>query len=76
VQKQHIVLEGEVPSAMDPPPGCPFQTRCHWKSEVPGTLCETDLPPLRSLGAGHVVKCHLADDLLARMQPVIGTAAE
>jgi peptide/nickel transport system ATP-binding protein len=32
VEKQHIVLEGDIPSAMNPPPGCPFQTRCRWKS--------------------------------------------
>jgi peptide/nickel transport system ATP-binding protein len=31
VKKQHIVLEGDIPSAMNPPPGCPFQTRCRWK---------------------------------------------
>jgi peptide/nickel transport system ATP-binding protein len=36
VKKQHIVLEGDIPSAMNPPPGCPFQTRCRWKKDVPG----------------------------------------
>jgi peptide/nickel transport system ATP-binding protein len=74
VQKQHIVLEGDIPSAMNPPPGCPFQTRCRWKSEVGGNLCETTVPPARTLAAGHQIKCHLADDILARMQPVITTA--
>jgi peptide/nickel transport system ATP-binding protein len=30
VTKKRIVLEGDIPSAMNPPPGCPFQTRCRW----------------------------------------------
>jgi len=76
IEKQHIVLEGDIPSAMNPPPGCPFQTRCRWKSEVPGGLCETEVPPVRDLAEGHQVKCHLADDILARMEPVIKVAAE
>ena len=76
VEKKHIVLEGDVPSAMNPPPGCPFQTRCRWKSQVPGNLCETEVPPVRMLAEGHQVKCHLADDILARMEPVIKIAAE
>ncbi|MEO9575778.1 MAG: ABC transporter ATP-binding protein [Tateyamaria sp.] len=76
VEKQHIVLEGDIPSAMNPPPGCPFQTRCRWKSEVPGGLCEQEVPPVRQLAEGHQVKCHLADDILARMEPVIKIAAE
>jgi len=76
IEKEHIVLEGEIPSAMDPPPGCPFQTRCRWKSQVPGDLCDTQVPPVRDLGAGHQLKCHLADDILRRMTPVIKIAAE
>ncbi|MEY8802674.1 dipeptide ABC transporter ATP-binding protein [Leisingera sp. XS_AS12] len=76
VEKEHIVLEGDIPSAMDPPPGCPFQTRCRWKSEVPGNLCEREVPPQRQLGKGHQIKCHLDDATLARMTPVIKTAAE
>ncbi|MEQ9693450.1 ABC transporter ATP-binding protein [Shimia sp. SDUM112013] len=76
VEKEHIVLEGDIPSAMNPPPGCPFQTRCRWKSEVPGGLCEQEVPPVRHLAEGHQVKCHLAEDVLARMTPVIKIAAE
>ncbi|MBK5927581.1 ABC transporter ATP-binding protein [Rhodobaculum claviforme] len=74
VVRKRIVLEGDIPSAMDPPPGCPFQTRCHWKSRVPGTLCETELPPLRKLAPGHQVKCHLSAEELATMEPVIALA--
>jgi peptide/nickel transport system ATP-binding protein len=76
VKKTHIVLEGDIPSAMNPPPGCPFQTRCRWKSKVPGNLCDTEMPPVRLLAQGHQIKCHLADDVLADMQPVITIAAE
>ncbi|NRA98238.1 MAG: ABC transporter ATP-binding protein [Rhodobacteraceae bacterium] len=76
VEKQHIVLEGDIPSAMNPPPGCPFQTRCRWKSDVPGGLCEKEVPPVKKLSNGHQIKCHLADDILERMEPVIKIAAE
>jgi peptide/nickel transport system ATP-binding protein len=76
VQKKRIVLEGDIPSAMNPPPGCPFQTRCHWKSKVPGNLCETEVPPIRDLGGKHQIKCHLPDEEFAKMEPVIKIAAE
>ncbi len=76
VEKTHIVLEGDIPSAMNPPPGCPFQTRCRWKAQVPGNLCETEVPAQRDLAPGHQIKCHLTDDILRRMEPVIRIAAE
>ncbi|MBD3663104.1 ABC transporter ATP-binding protein [Sulfitobacter sp. TSTF-M16] len=78
VKKKHIVLEGDIPSAMNPPPGCPFQTRCRWKSEVPGGLCEKEVPPQRTMADGHQIKCHLSDEKLDEMEPVIevGVAAE
>ncbi len=76
VEKEHIVLEGDIPSAMNPPSGCPFQTRCRWKSEVPDGLCDREVPPVRELAPGHQVKCHLSDAALATMRPVIKIAAE
>ncbi len=76
VQKKRIVLEGDIPSAMNPPPGCPFQTRCRWKSKVAGGLCETEMPPVRILADGHQIKCHLPDAEFAAMEPVIKIAAE
>jgi peptide/nickel transport system ATP-binding protein len=76
VKKKRIVLEGEIPSAMNPPPGCPFQTRCRWKVRVPGNLCETVVPPMVTLGPAHQVKCHLSPDEFAGMEPVITIAAE
>jgi peptide/nickel transport system ATP-binding protein len=74
--KRRIVLEGDIPSAMNPPPGCPFQTRCRWKTEVPNNLCEQDVPPIRTLANGHQLKCHLSDEVLTQMEPVIKMAAE
>ncbi len=71
VVKKHIVLEGDIPSAMNPPPGCPFQTRCRWKQFVPGNKCETQVPPMKDLGNGHKSLCWLDDDQLASMEPVI-----
>ncbi|WP_416898523.1 MAG: dipeptide ABC transporter ATP-binding protein [Minwuia sp.] len=76
VEKKHIILDGDIPSAMNPPPGCPFQTRCRYKDQVPGNLCETEVPPTKEVGPGHFSKCHLADDILARMEPVISFEAK
>jgi len=76
VKKKHVVLEGDIPSAMNPPPGCPFQTRCNWQTTVADGLCDKEVPPMRTLAAGHQVKCHLSDADLAGMEPVIQIAAE
>ena len=74
VVKKHIVLEGEIPSAMNPPTGCPFQTRCRYKHLVPDGRCEKEVPPVRDLGQGHRSLCWLSDDVLAKMEPVITLA--
>ncbi|MEP4195859.1 MAG: ABC transporter ATP-binding protein [Aliishimia sp.] len=76
IEKKHIVLEGDIPSAMNPPSGCPFQTRCGWKSKVAGGLCEKEVPPVRILAQGHQIKCHLPDEDLNQMEPVIKIAAQ
>ncbi len=73
VQKKHIVLEGDIPSAMDPPPGCPFQTRCGWKYKVKDDLCEKLVPPNVRMADGHTIKCHLSAADFASMEPVIVT---
>ncbi|CUH82101.1 Glutathione import ATP-binding protein GsiA [Tritonibacter multivorans] len=76
IEKEHIVLEGDIPSAMNPPTGCPFQTRCRWKDKVAGGLCEKEVPPIKTLEGGHQIKCHLGDDVMESMTPVIKIAAE
>jgi peptide/nickel transport system ATP-binding protein len=73
VHKKHIVLEGDIPSALDPPPGCPFQTRCPRKL---GRICEEEAPPIRSFGRGHRIACHIAPEDLLRMDPVITLGAK
>jgi oligopeptide/dipeptide ABC transporter ATP-binding protein len=55
--RPHIPLEGDPPSALNPPPGCRFHTRC----PVADTRCRAELPPLRDLGGGHRVACHHAE---------------
>ena len=76
VIRKRIVLEGDIPSAMNPPPGCPFQTRCRWKDQVPNGLCDREMPPVRQLQGAHQIKCHLSDEILAGMEPVIKLAGE
>lgn len=71
VKKKRIILDGDIPSALNPPSGCPFQTRCPRKAMVEGDVCETTLPPMRTLADGHQVKCHLAQSILDEMEAVI-----
>ncbi|HCH23700.1 MAG TPA: ABC transporter ATP-binding protein [Oceanospirillaceae bacterium] len=73
IEREHIVLKGDIPSAVNPPSGCPFQTRCQHKDKV-GSKCETEVPPLRVLADGHEIKCHLDDAHLDAMTPVIKLA--
>ena len=53
------ILSGEVPSPINPPPGCRFSPRCIFVQDV----CKTDDPPLRDVGDGHLVACHFAGEL-------------
>jgi oligopeptide transport system ATP-binding protein len=50
---------GDVPSPMDPPPGCRFNTRCSFATDK----CRVEEPPLRSMGTGHLSACHYAETL-------------
>ena len=60
-----IRLAGEVPSAIDPPSGCVFHTRCARKL---GAICETREPPPLAAGEGHVIHCHIPAAELSRQQ--------
>lgn len=55
-QSEDIVLEGDIPSPVNVPDGCPFHTRCGQKI---GAICENTRPLLREHTAGHKVACHL-----------------
>lgn len=71
VTRTRIALKGEMPSAMDPPPGCPFQTRCLHSADVPDGRCAHELPDLRDLGGGHQIRCHLPPETLRAMTQAI-----
>ena len=71
IDNKYIVLDGDVPSAMSPPSGSPFQTRRHWKEKVVGNLCYTEVRPLRHLVNSYQIKCHRSDELLAQIDPLI-----
>jgi oligopeptide transport system ATP-binding protein len=55
-KRKRIMLPGDVPSPIAPPPGCTFHPRCPVKE----ARCEQDIPQLREIEPGHWVSCHLA----------------
>ena len=55
-RRERIILEGTVPSPIDPPSGCHFHTRCFAKI---GAICKEQEPEFTSVGEGHRVACHL-----------------
>ncbi len=54
---KRIVLEGDIPSPIDPPPGCRFKGRCKYATEK----CGKEEPLLKEVKPGHFVACHLFD---------------
>ena len=56
-KRKKVSLQGEVPSPVEPPPGCRFHTRCPKAME----LCRREQPALRPLEVDHLVACHLYD---------------
>lgn len=56
-EKHRIILEGDIPSPMNPPSGCRFHTRCPYATE----RCKVDVPLLKQVGSDHFVACHLVE---------------
>ncbi len=54
-KRQRILLPGEIPSPISPPPGCRFHTRCHYRMDI----CDRVEPEYREVAANHAVACHL-----------------
>lgn len=54
-KRHRIILEGDVPTPINPPAGCPFATRCIYATE----LCKKQKPALEDVGKGHYVACHI-----------------
>ena len=73
VTKREIVLEGNLPSAMKPPKGCPFCTRCHRKI---GEICDNEPPPEQVVEDRHVIKCHIPLEELKQVDHVIHVPKE
>lgn len=68
IEGRRVILEGDVPSAIDPPTGCPFHTRCHRKV---GPICEQQLPVEQRGGDGlHRIACHIPWAELTESGPV------
>jgi peptide/nickel transport system ATP-binding protein len=71
--RERIRLEGEIPSAANPPSGCVFHTRC---PRFLGEVCVNTEPPLAESEPGHAIRCHIPLEELRRLQsqevPVAG----
>jgi peptide/nickel transport system ATP-binding protein len=61
-QAERIILQGDVPSPVNPPKGCRFHPRCSYAKDI----CGKEAPELRDLGGEHFVACHFAHELSLR----------
>ena len=59
MKMERVILEGDVPSPANPPPGCVFHPRCRFAQDI----CREQEPPLAQIGPGHSARCHFADEL-------------
>ena len=54
-KSKRIVIQGDVPTPIDPPSGCPFRTRCPYAKDI----CAEQRPEMRDIGGGHYCACHM-----------------
>jgi peptide/nickel transport system ATP-binding protein len=75
VGQKRIRLVGTVPSAINPPTGCRFHTRCPRRTILPdgGKICETEAPIWQEDIDGHRIYCHIPLDQLREFEPVVST---
>ncbi len=59
IEMTPVHLKGEIPSPVNPPPGCRFHTRCPYVQDV----CRTEMPQWQEIETGHFVACHFTDTL-------------
>jgi peptide/nickel transport system ATP-binding protein len=72
IRQERIRLEGEIPSPINPKPGCRFASRCPRKV---GSICETEPPPQQQAGDGHMIFCHIPLAQLQQAAPVLQVAS-
>jgi len=58
-KRKKIILSGEIPSPMNPPPGCAFHTRCPFAEK----RCREEVPEMKEWKTGHFAACHFADKI-------------
>ncbi len=78
-EQKEIRLSGNVPSALNPPSGCRFHTRCPRREEMlpdGGKVCEDVVPPWRSSEKGHRILCHIPIEKLEKVEPVVHSLKE
>jgi oligopeptide/dipeptide ABC transporter ATP-binding protein len=67
-RSKRIILQGDLPSPANPPPGCPFHTRC----PIVQDKCRTEVPEFREITPGHFSACHYAETLLPQTSDGVG----
>ncbi|MGH7186456.1 MAG: oligopeptide/dipeptide ABC transporter ATP-binding protein, partial [Pseudomonadota bacterium] len=76
LNQKRIILEGDIPSGFNPPPGCRFASRCPRRKQVPNNLCDTTPPPMQQASANHQILCHIPIEELNKAAPIFTRVTE
>ena len=60
-------IEGQPPSLINLPSGCPFSPRCVYKNHAPAGLCDTQMPALLGSQSEHLSRCHISEESRANL---------